>query len=178
MAGMTPDIRVYRQAACGSAISQTEPCNGREARGVGDEKAVERRHEKAADRRKRLRVADHLFAAPGIVEKFRKPRHGCDEFHADADEDAAPQNKKHLHRSGESGQERGNRVKQDAVGQDPAASKHIRQVAAQHSDDAAGKCGNVEKPPNPHLEHRRSRRGAPVNSSSAGRTISGSIRIS
>ena len=57
---------------------------------------------------------------------------------------------------GGTGKERGNRVQQNAVGEDAAASKPVGEIAPEYADNPSGKSGHVEQTPYPHLKLRRS----------------------
>ena len=74
--------------------------------------------------------------------------------------DEAAQDQQHLDRGREPGQERRERVDQDAVGQHAAAAEAVGQVAAEQAEDAAGERRDVEQPPDPHLELGRAGHGA------------------
>ena len=58
---------------------------------VSDGQAVGAADQQAADRRERLRVAEHGFALLRIGEELREPRHRRHELDADADECRAAQ---------------------------------------------------------------------------------------
>ena len=134
--------------------------DGRQACGVCHAKAVHRGHEQAANRRKRLRVAQHLLAPRRLGKELREPRHSRDELDADADEYQTAQEQQHLDARGKSGRERRAGVDQDAEGQDTPAAKQIGQVAAEQPEDAAGEGRDIKQAAHPHLELRRPGRGS------------------
>ena len=134
--------------------------NGRQACGVRHREPVRRRHEQTAERRERLRVAEHFLAPLRFREQLGEPGHRRHEFDAHADEHETPKDEQHLDRGREARYEGGDGVDQDAVGQHAPPSEAIGQIPAEQAEDTAGKRGDVEHPPDPHLILGRSRHRA------------------
>ena len=102
----------------------------------------------------------YFLAALRIGKELGEPCHCRHELDADADEDETAQHEQHLDGRRKAGHECRERVNEDAVGQDAAASEAIGEVAANQPEDATGKGGDIEQASHPHLKLRGTWRGA------------------
>ncbi len=94
-------------------------------------------NEQPADRRERLRVAEHCFTLPGIGKQLRQPGDGSDEFHADADERGAAKDKQHQRAGAEPSSQCRKGIQQDAPGKHPSSAEAVGQIAAQEPERPA-----------------------------------------
>ena len=142
---------------------------------------VHRADEQAAERRERLRVAEHFFALIAVGEQFRQPRHGGDEFHAHADEHEAAEHQQLRQRRGIARREGRERIKQNAERQHAPATEPVGEITAEQTEHAARDGRDEEQrarplhvlsarsqsaaasaagmPPSPALDQRRAQRG-------------------
>ena len=106
----------------------------RQMLGVSDDQPKTPGHQQPAERRKCLRVTQHVFALRGIGKQLGKPGHGGHELDAHADKRRAAQNEQHFDRRGKSGRKCRKGIKQDAPGQHAASPEPVGQIAAQQAE--------------------------------------------
>ena len=108
---------------------------------------VDGRDHDAAERRKRLRVAEHFLAPLRLGEQLGEPRDCRDELDAHADEHEAAQHEQHLDRGRVTRQKRGDRINQDAVGQHATAAEPVGEVSTDEAENPSRECRDVKQPP-------------------------------